>query len=59
MEMATRDGRWIPLGGVTAVLTNRPRVLGVGGLLGIDLLAGFRRLEYELGPPDTLVLERE
>jgi hypothetical protein len=36
-----------------------PEALGVSGFLGTDFLARFQRVTYELGPPDTLILEEE
>ena len=59
LELRTADGGWLSLGPLTVAVTNRPRVLGVGGLLGVDVLARFRRIQFELGPPDRLLLERD
>jgi hypothetical protein len=59
LELKTADGGWLSLGQLTVAVTNRPRVLGVGGLLGVDVLGRFRRIQFELGPPDHLSLERD
>jgi hypothetical protein len=59
LELRTADGGWLSLGPLSVAITNRPRVLGVGGLLGVDVLARFRRIQFELGPPDQLTLERD
>ena len=59
LELRTADGGWLSLGPLTVAITNRPRVLGVGGLLGVDVLARYRRIQFELGPPDRLLLERD
>jgi hypothetical protein len=59
LELKTADGGWLSLGPLTVAVTNRPRVLGVGGLLGVDVLARFRRIQFDLGPPDDLLLERD
>lgn len=59
LAIATIDGRWLEWAPGTAAIAFRPQALGVGGLLGIDALARFRRVTYEIGPPDLLVLEEE
>jgi hypothetical protein len=58
IELEAVGSVWIPLGAVTAVITNRPRALGVGGLLGADILSRFTRFEYQIGPPDRFVVEQ-
>jgi hypothetical protein len=58
VEIAAAGGAWVSVGPLAAVVTGRPQVLGVGGLLGADILIRFRRLEYDIGPPDALVLEQ-
>ncbi|MGH2588533.1 MAG: hypothetical protein ACRDJE_26725 [Dehalococcoidia bacterium] len=58
LEIETVGGVWVSLGTVTAVITNRPRALGVGGLLGGDILSRFTRFEYQIGPPDRLIVEQ-
>ena len=52
-------GGWQSRGPLVVAVTVRPQMLGVGGLLGVDFFARFRRVTYELGPPDTLVLEED
>lgn len=59
LELRTVDGGWLSLAPLTVAVTNLRRVLGVGGLLGVDVLGRFRRIQVELGPPDQLLLERD
>lgn len=58
IELEALGRVWIPLGTVTAVITNRPRAIGVGGLLGGDILSRFTRFEYQIGPPDRFIVEQ-
>ncbi len=57
LAVQAMDGQWLTWSPWTAAVSFRPQVIGVGGVLGIDILPRFRRLAYELGPPDTLLLE--
>ncbi|GEM_PF-2208932 len=57
LEVPAADGDRLRLGPITAAVSPRAQVLGVGGILGVDLLSRFARITYELGPPDWLTLE--
>jgi hypothetical protein len=57
LTIRTLDGTLLRVAPFTAALTNRPQVLGIGGVLGNDFLGRYDRLTYELGPPDVLTLD--
>lgn len=55
----TAEGGPLEFAPWTVAIAVRPQALGVGGLLGTDILARFSRLQYEFGPPDRLLLETD
>ncbi len=62
MELRAIDGQWIDVTLPALALSYRSQALGVGGLLGNDVLVKFKRLAFALvahrcSPPDLLVLE--
>jgi hypothetical protein len=57
LEIRTIDGHWPDCTPRVVAIAFRPQALGVGGLLGNDVRIRFKRLAYEFGPPDLLVLE--
>ncbi len=59
LAVATTPTGWLPLTWFGVAVTYRPQVLGVGGMLGADFLARFRRITFEVGPPDALILEAD
>ena len=59
LAIRTRHEGWLSFGELVVAITNRPSVLGIGGLLGVDFLARFRCIAYRLGPPDELILEQD
>lgn len=50
---------WLELGPLVVAIAARPEAIGVGGMLGLDILARFSRVSVEIGPPNTLILERD
>ena len=59
LELELASGECLPVGGLVGVVTNRSFAFGVAGLLGIDVLARFSGIQFRVGPPDVLTLERE
>lgn len=57
LEVRDTDGDLLQLGPVVTAVSPRAQVLGVAGILGVDLLSRFARITYDLGPPDVLILE--
>ena len=57
LVIPTRSGGPIELAPWPVAIAMRPQALGVGDLLGTDFLAQFKRIAYDFGPPDTLLLD--
>ncbi len=57
MSIRTVTNEWLRHAPYVVTITTRPQVLGVSGIIGADFLVRFRRIVYEFGPPDTLILE--
>ena len=57
LVVGARGGDRLTIAPFTVAVLHAPRAHGAGGWLGLDFLGRFSRITYEIGPPDTLVLE--
>lgn len=57
LAIQSLTGEWLVVAPFTVAVLHNPEALGVSGYLGTDFLGRFKRIIYELGPPDTLILE--
>jgi hypothetical protein len=57
LELQAVDRRLLVLPVHRFAVAMRPYALGVGGMLGLDVLARFPRIGYRIGPPDFLTLD--